>query len=450
MQVLEKRLIILLVFCLFGSSGYAQSKDVPKMSLKEAKQYALDNNVDINNAKLDQVRAEKDVKETRANLLPQIDGEVQGRRNFDIRTNVISFQFPGTPEAQKSEVKFGTDYTAEYSINASQLIFDGSFFMGLKASKTYVQLSQKQFKQTERDIKVKVAKAYHSALVTGRNLRILKKNVKEVEQNLHETSKMYENGMVEELDVDRLRLTLQNLQNQVSEVKRERDVSRKLLKFQMGYPIKDTLGLENTLDTSLPMNKRKEMIPEDFEPSDRIELKTLDVRQKLAELNRKQFNRAYLPTVNAFATHLQNAQRNEFNFFDTDQEWFPSTYAGLQVNIPIFDGLRKSAKIQKAKIDKKKLKNREENLKESIWLEVSRSKKDYNNALARAKNQKDNLELARKIYNQTQTKYQEGVGSSIEVTQARNDLFEAQTKFINAVYDYLIAEIDLKKALGAY
>lgn len=432
-----------------GPAG-AQNGNVPKLSLKEAKEYALENNANIKNAELDKIRAEKDVKETRANLFPQINAEIQGQRNFDIRTNVIEFDFPGQTGSRKSEVKFGTDYNADLSVNASQLIFDGSFFMGLKASKTYVQLSKKQFEQQERDTKEKVAKAYYSALVTSRNLSILRKNVDQVEQNLYETKEMYKSGMIEELDVDRLRLTLKNLKNQVKKVEREQSTSRKLLKFQMGYPIKDTIALENTLDTSLPLNKRKKVIPDNFSPSQRIELKTLNVRKRLAELNRKQYNKRYLPTINAFAGHQQLARRDEFNFFDGSQEWFPATFAGLTVSIPIFDGFRKSAQVQKAKIDKQKLENQEDNLKQSIRLEVNQAKKDYNTAIDRAKNRKENLELARKIYKQSKTKYDEGVGSSLEVTEARNDLFEAQSTYINAIYEYLIAEIDLKKALGSY
>ncbi len=435
----------------------AQEKQIPVMSLKEAKNYALKHNAEVKNAELERLRAQKDVKETRAGLLPQIDGEIRGRKNFDIRTNVIKFDFPagpgappGSSETTKSEVKFGTEFNAEASVTASQLIFDGSFFMGLKASQTYVELSRKQFEQKERDIKVKVSKAYYSTLVTSRNLSILRRNVEQVKQNLYETRQMYKNGMVEELDVDRLKLTLKKLRNQVNKVGRERDISRQLLKFQMGYPLEDSLILENTLDTSLPMNKQEKVIPDDFKPSDRVELKSLDVQQKLARLDRKRYSKGYLPTVSAFATHLQNAQREEFSFFEEDKNWFPSTYAGVSINIPIFDGLRKSAKVQKAKIRLKKLQNQEENLKKSIRLEVNRTKKDFNNALDRAQRQRENLELARKIYQQTKTKYDEGVGSSLEVTNARNDLFNAQSSYINAVYDYLIAEIELKKALGSY
>ncbi len=419
-------------------------------ALEEAQQYGVEHNENMLNARLDQERAGKDVNETLSRGLPQINFEANARKNFDIRTNIISFRFPGNPEPQKSEVKFGTKYNFDAQVSASQMIFDGTFFLGLKASRTYVKLSKREAQQTQIETRSKIAKAYYSSLVTEENLRIINKNIKQVEQNLYETRELYKNGFVEELDVDRLRLSLQNLQNQQKKVKREYQVARKLLKFQMGYPVTDTIVLTDSLNKELPKNKNKKATPEDFKPNERIEYKVLKVQEKLAKLNKKQFQAGYLPKLNAFATHLQNAQRDEFNLFDENGLWFPSTYAGLSLEIPIFDGFYKSAKIQKAKIDQQKIQNQQKNLRKSIRLEVSRSLKEYNTALDRAKNQKENMELARKIYNTSQTKYKEGVGSSLEVTTAQSDLFQSQSDYINAIYDYLIAEIELNKSLAEY
>lgn len=430
----------------------AQNKSkekVPKFNLQEAQSYALAHNQSLKNKKLEKRKAEEEVTQTLSQGLPQINGEIRARRNFDIRTNVITFGLPGQ-EPQKSEVRFGTNYRSQASINVSQLIFDGTFFLGLKASKVYVKLSQRNFKQSKRNTRAKVAKAYYSCLVTARNYQILKKNVKQVEQILFETRQRYKNGLVAQLDVDRQRLTLQTLENQLSKVKREKGVARKLLKFQMGYPIKDSIRLSGSLETELPDFKDKKTIPDNFSPKKRLSFKKLNVREKLAKLNKKRYKAAYLPTVDAFATHLQLAQRDDFNFFQGGEPWFPSTYAGISINFPIFNGFRRSAKLQKAKIELQQVQNRQEKLKSQIWLQVNRAKRTYNNALERAQNQQKNLELARKIYQQSKTKYEEGVGSSLELTTAQNKLFEAQTNYIQAVQDYLVAEIDLEKALGTY
>lgn len=441
---------LFLLIPIFPVSGQNSSdQKIPSFTVRDAQQYAIDHNKDLENKRLDKVRAEKDVTETLADGLPQISGEIRARRNFDVRTNVISFGLPGQ-EPQKSEVRFGTNYRAEGSISASQMIFDGTFFLGLKASKVYVKLSKKQYKQSKRDTRAKVAKAYYSSLVTQRNSEILAKNVEQVEKILYETKQRYKNGMVEELDVDRQRLTLQNLRNQLSKVRREANVARKLLKFQMGYPLNDSLLLQESLENKVPDLKSNKKVPESFKPEDRLSYQELSIREKLNSLNKKRHQAAYLPTVDAFATHLQLAQRDDFNFLDANEPWFPSTYTGISVNIPIFSGFRKSARVQKAKIDLKKIHNQQERLEEKIWLEVNRSRRNYNNALDRAKKQQQNLELARKIYRQSQVKYEKGVGSSLELTTAQNELFEAQSNYVNAIQDYLLAEIELEKALGNY
>jgi outer membrane protein len=232
---------------LIQAQNTAEDK-VPKYTLKEAQTYALDHNQSLKNKKLEKRKAEEEVTQTLSQGLPQVSGEIRGRHNFDVRTNVITFGLPGQ-EPQKSEVRFGTNYRSQASINFSQLIFDGSFFLGLKASKVYVNLSKKEFEQSQRDTRAKVAKAYYSCLVTARNYQILKKNVQQVEQTLFETRQRYKNGLVEQLDVDRQQLTLQTLENQLSKVKREKKVARKLLKFQMGYPVKDSIRLSGKLET---------------------------------------------------------------------------------------------------------------------------------------------------------------------------------------------------------
>ncbi len=427
----------------------AEKEAIPSFSIQEAQAYALDHNRSLKNSALDRQIAKKEVTQTLSQGLPQVNGEISGRRNFDIRTNVITFGLPGQ-EPQKSEVRFGTNYQSEASINFSQLIFDGTFFLGLKASKVFVNLSQKQYEQSQQDTRAKVAKAYYSSLVTARNRAILKKNVAQVEQLLYETRQRYQNGLVEKLDVDRQQLTLQNLENQLRKVKREARIARKLLKFQMGYPLKDSLKLSESLETKLPDFKNRKSVPAEFKPSRRLQYQQLSIRERLATLNKKRYKAAYLPTIDAFATHLQLAQRDEFNFFEDGEPWFPSTFAGISINVPIFSGFRRSAQLQKAEIELTQIRNRQEKLKSQIWLEVRRAKRTYNNALERARNQQENLALARKIYQQSKTKYEEGVGSSLALTNAQSQLFEAQINYITAVQEYLVAEIDLEKALGNY
>lgn len=427
-----------------------QEDSLGSFSLQQAQQYGLEYNTRVKNSRLDRKQAKKDVNATLASGFPQINGQANFQKNFDIRTNIISFQFPQSPEPTNVEVKFGTNYTLDAQVTASQLVFDGTYFVGIKASRTYTDLTQKQLQQQETDTRANIAKAYYLAVFAEKNSKILKKNLQQIKNSLAETRKMYQNGFVEKLDVDRLQLSLTQVKNQLRTTQRQVAIAYKLLKFQMGYPIRDSLQLSQDLSSFL---KRAPVTRESisrFKPSKRIDYQLLQVRENLSRLNIKKYQAGYWPKLSLFATHLQSGQRDEFNFLDENKEWYPATYGGFSLNVPIFDGFRKRAQIQKARLELEKVQNQKENLKQSIRLEARRAWKEYNDAREKIKSQEENLDLAQNIYRQTRTKYNEGVGSSLEVITAQQDLFKARATYLNAIYRLLVAKTDLKKALANY
>lgn len=439
----QTRKTLLMLICIFLMLKVNAQTD-QTFTLSQAQQYALEHNIETKNAELDNERSKKDVSETLARGLPQINASANLRKNFDIQTNIITFG------GEETEIKFGTEYNAEASINASQLLFDGTFFVGLRASRTYVELSTKKLEQTELETRINIAKAYYMALLASKNYEVLKQSVQQTKNSLDETKAYFKNGFVEELDVDRLQLTLNNLKTKINGIERDREVAYQLLKFQMGYPLKDTIILADKLESYVEDQKISESIIADFDVTNRIEYKILKVEEDLAYLNISQYRSTYLPKMNLFAAHSQMAMRNEFNFFDGSEDWFPATYAGIQLDVPIFQGFGRGARVQKAKIDLQKLQNQKENLENSLELEVTRSRNNYNTALENLQNQEENLNLSKKIYDRTKIKYKEGVGSSLETNTALNDYLMAQSNYFNTLYDYLIAKINLEKALANY
>ena len=348
------------------------------------------------------------------------------------------------------EVQFGTEQNATFSLTGNQLIFSGTYFVGLQAARTFGELSKRQLERTIIDAKDAITKAYFAVLVSEKNEKILKESLEKLNKILNDTREMYKNGFVEELDVNRLELTVSNLTNNLQVVTSQSELAYNLLKFQMGFNIKDSIKLTDKLTSFISASENSEIVLADFDYTERIEFKILSSQLELTKRNLKYYQIQYIPTLSAFFTHQENAQRNQFNFFDADESWYPITVWGLNVSIPIFDGFYKSAKVQQSRLELEKVNNARLQLEQSLYLEMKNAETNYNNAYAKYETQQKNLELAQKIHDKTLIKYNEGIATSVELSSAENDMLQTQSQYINALYELLLAKADLDKALANY
>lgn len=435
----------LLMAIMFWSSIFFTNAQQP-FSLQQAIDYGVKSNVNKINSDLNVTEAKKKIWETTTIGLPRIEGEI-GYQNFiDIPTTVVPANFFGGPAGEIKELQFGTPHNANAKVTASQLVFDGSYIVGLKASKVYLELAQKQVQQSETEIKVNVAKAYYTVLVAEDNKKILAKSVENLKKIHFETNELFKNGFVEEIDVDRLSLSLSNLQTQLQNIERQTQLAYKLLKFQMGMEMKEEIVLTDSIGemfASLPSE-----ITAEIGFQNRVEYKLMQTQTALMKLNMKRYQMGYLPSIAAFYSHQQNAQRNKFNFFDSNEKWYPTSIFGVQIKIPIFNSFGKTSVVQQAKLEWLKAQNQQKNLEQALTLEGEKVRTNYTNAFAQFENQKKNLALSEKIYKVTLTKYKEGVGSSMEVSQAESQFFQTQSAYINALYELLVMKVELDKAMG--
>jgi len=295
-------------------------------------------------------------------------------------------------------------------------------------------------------VRERVRDAYLPALIIQENLTILDKNITNVAALLKETKATYEAGFVEQLDVDRLELSLANLNTDRESLERQLKLAYDGLKFAIGYPIQDELAVSDNLNTLL-----KEASAEELQGNinyySRPEYKQAELGVKLQELNIKYNKMGYLPSLSAEAAYQYGYQGNEL-FNDPNGFWVPTSFATLRLNVPIFDGFYTKALVQRARIEEEKARNQKQELERTITFEVENARKNYLNAYSRLKSQRKNLALAERIYRTTQIKYKEGVGSSIELSQAEQSLYQSQQNEIQAKYDLLTAKTALDKALG--
>jgi outer membrane protein TolC len=266
-----------------------------------------------------------------------------------------------------------------------------------------------------------------------------------LEKLLQDTKEIYKNGFAEKLDVDKTTVALTNLQTEKIKVQNTLDAGNASLKFLMGMPQQDQLILTDTLTEA---NLKADLLDDSYNYNDRKEVQLLELGRKLNAFNVKRYQLSYVPSLVAFGQYSKNAQRNSFNIFDFSQPWFTTALVGVKLNVPLFDGFSKDAKIKKAKLELQQTTNSLQNLKQSIDMEVQQTRDKLRNAILTIDAQRKNMELAEEVYNQTKKKYEQGLGSNIEITTAWKDLQVAQSDYYAALYDAIIARVDYHKAIG--
>jgi outer membrane protein TolC len=441
---MNRLLIIIILLGFLHPKDLSAQQEQYSMSLQEAIDYALIHNQNILNAQLDVVAAEGLTKENIATGFPQVSGSIDLSDNFELPTSFLPGEIIGQP-GELVPVQFGTKYSGNAAISASQMVFDGVFFVGLKAAKTFQELSTKRHISTKIDVVEAVTKAYYNVLVSKLTIELVDKNYGRLDTLLSDTKKMYESGFAERIDVSRVQVQYNNIKITRDNSTKMLAFSESLLKFQMGMPIEHEIVLTDKLSKEMFDDTEKE----NFNYDHRIEYSILQTQEELALLAIKRTKVAYLPSMDIYASVGAVAGTGlAGNLFNVGNDWYGFGVAGLRLNIPIFDGLMKHNQLQQQKADLSKVHNSYAMLKNNIDLELQQTRLTYTNSIDYMNVQIENMDISEEVYNVTKTKYQQGIGSNIEVINADADFKQAQTNFFEALYQALLAKVNYDKALG--
>ena len=423
------------------------------MSLKEAINYALQNNPELKKSKFDVSISRETVKQTVAIGLPQVTASGGYQHYNRIPGNWIK-NFAPTPGAPEYIfLQFQQQVNSTGTIGVNQLLFDGSYLVGLKATKQFVDMSKFLEAKTEYDVQVNVSKAYLMVASTRMNIGLLENNIAVLEKSTADVKALFEEGFSEELDYQRLQLSLNNLKVQKQKLENTVDMLLNVLKLQMGMDLTENLELSDDIESIDAYIRMSDIAnTSSWTPSLRPEFQVLNQAITLGKLDKKRYQMGYLPKLVGFYQHQQMTMRPEFNFFESNltpnNNWVPSDLFGLQIQWTLFDGLSAQSKIRevqykidKAEVDLKSFEN-------AASMEWKNAQNTYNVQLQQAALQKENMDLAQDIYDKTQIKFQEGVGSTLEMAQAESELKNSQINYLNAVYDLVLAKIDYHKAIG--
>jgi len=418
-----------------------------QFSLKEAVDYAVSHHTQIKNAQIDVLNADAKINEIKAIGLPQVNG------NFSLTNNVLMQRMfipakifnPAAADGELIAAKFGVENSGFSSVGLNQLIFDGSYLLGLKASAVYKELSQKSLTQSKQQVAENVTKAYYGILVNDKRMGLLDANISRLDSMLKDTRALNKAGFAEKIDVQRLEVQSNNLKTEHENLLRLQELGYSLLKFQMSIPLEEKISLKDNLESVNLQILSNDSAPFDY--ANRIEYSMLKTQENLAELDVKNIKAGYLPRVVFSGNYGMNTGANAFGDLFRKQ-WFDNAALSLAIQIPIFDGFSKKYKSIQSENNLRKVRQSFDLLKSSIDLQRNQSSISLKNALESLREQKSNLELADEISRVSRVKYKQGVGSSLEVLNAEASIKESQVNYFTALYNALIAKVELEKANG--
>ena len=440
-----RKLILFITLC---TNGIIWSQNEISLSLDEAISYALEHNRNAKNASRDIEAAEKQQWETIAIGLPQINAGISYQNNIKQQVSLIPAEFFGGNPGEFEEVIFGTKQNAQGFASLNQLIFNGSYIVGLQASRVFLEISKFAKEKTDLEVRQAVIKTYGNVLVSEESIRILENNKEVLDKNVNETQKIYDNGLAELESLEQLQITLQSIESSLNKAYRFNEITKKMLNVVIGLEINETVILSDKLE-DLTFKKRNNTIAVNQENLDNnIDLKIAENNKASKELLVKLEKSNALPTLNAYLNGSYSGFSNNFSFLEKDQNWYGASVVGVNLSIPVFSSLGRSAATQRAKINYEKAKDDYIEIEQNLILQLETVKNEYQFAIEDLDIKKKSLALAERIESKNQTKFFEGVGSSFDLRQAQTQLYNAQSEFLQAMLSVINKKTELETVLN--
>jgi len=441
-----RKLLILFTGILLSLNAEAQEKI--SLSLDQAIDYALINSYAAINANRDIDAAKKKKWETTTIGLPQISATVDYQNWIKQQVSLIPAEFFGGNEGEFAEVEFGTKHSLNATATLRQLIFDGSYLVGLQSAKTYLKISENAKEKTELGIREAVINAYGNVLLSEESILILEHNILSLEKTLNETSQMYVNGFIEEESVEQLQITLASIKSQLSKSQQLNNIAYKMLNITLGIDINRPIILTDDLNALSMKNIDLGVLSSNLSVENHVDFKIAKNTEKSNELLMKLEQSKALPSLSSFANFGYIGFGQNFEFLNKEQQWFDSSLLGISLEIPLFSSLARSSRTQQAKIELEKAKTKLTETEQTLMLQFETAKTEYNYSIEEYETSKQNLALAERIEKKQQIKFREGISTSFELSEAQRQLYTMQQNYLQAMLAIITNKAALDNALN--
>ncbi len=441
-----RRLLSLLFLSVSILPLTAVAQETVQLSLKECVDYALKNSAAAKNAQIDVELQKAQNAEVTGSALPQISGDGRYTQFFDVQQQFLPSQFAGLPPGDFVPLGFSPKLSSVGQLNGSQLLFNGSVIVALQARKTLMELARYSASMKMEDIRYNIQKAYFGLIIAHRQFDLMNSSLELLRNTTRDLQITYENGMIEKLEVNRMEVQLSNLQADSLGLANMIDVSERMLKYTMGMDLNTPIKL--TDDGMLEnLEAANALILQDVQYENRLGFQLASTSLRLQQYDLKRYRYEGLPTLSAFGSIGYNRSANKFD--DLINKPYPGfSFAGLQLNVPIFDGFQRRSRVRSAKLKVKKAENDLENTKLGIDFQTKSARATLTNSLQTIESRKRTMDLANSVLDLSKKKYKAGVGSNQDVVLAQSDYLQAQNNYFAALQSVINAQADLQKSLG--
>ena len=441
-------LIILGLLSLQLTAQNPEPSETLSLSLEEAIALGMENNYSS-------LKSEKEVEKALAQKweiisqgLPQINGNVDYQNFLKQPVTLIPGEIGGGEAGTFVPVRFGTQQNLSATATWSQLIFDGSYIVGVQSAKTLLQISKNAKVKTDLEVRKAIINAYGNVLLAKESVAILDKNLENVSKNLRDTEQIFENGFAEEEDVEQLKITRINIENNLSRSKRMVEIAYQMLNLSMGIPVETSLVLTDDLSTLALQFYNEELLKKTIPVEENIDVKIAANSAEAAKIFVRLEKAKALPSITGYLNYGASGNSDKFSFFDEDQIYYSQSILGISLNVPIFSSGMRNARTKQKKLEYEQALLDLEETKNQVQLEIQAAKSDYKFSLENLASQQESLTLAERIENKNQIKFFEGLSSSFELSEAQRQLYTAQQNVLQAMLEVINNRVELENVLS--
>jgi len=439
--------IFFLQLAAFAQAQEESTTSQKTFTLEEAISYGLQNSYNSEIARKDVAIALKQKWEIISQGLPQISGNAEYRNNLKQPVTLIPGEIAGGQPGTFVPVTFGTKQNLSATATWNQLIFDGSYIVGVQSAKTLLQISENAKVKTDLSVKEAITNAYGNVLLARESVEIAKRNLETIDKNLNDTRVTYENGLIEEEAVEQLEITLLGLQTSLNNAERMEGIAYDMLKVSMGIPVSTPITAVDNLEQLSTENFDLQLLNKEISVEDNIDYRIAEDQSNQAEILVKLEKSKALPKLSAFVNYGAQANGDTFSFFNNNQIYYDQSVLGLSLNVPIFSSGMRSARTAQKQIQYEQALVQLEFTKNQVELDIQSAKNDYKFSLENYANKQKSLDLAERIENKNQVKFLEGLTSSFELSEAQQQLYRAQQDYLQAMLEVITSKIDLENLL---
>jgi len=440
---MKRRLIAFIIplFLAAGQGVFAQETPASlSLTVDQAVDYALDKNRSVASARYDLLASEKGVWEAVAAGLPSVDGTASISDNLAIMTRIINFG--GVPTA----FKFGTTYDASVGASASMLVFNAPWLVGIQTAKLASTLATQGLTQTRIETGENVVNAYYLILTLNETIKVLDQNLQNLNEILTSTRAMYSVGMAEATDVDQMQSSVTMLSNTRSSMERSLEVNYNMLRFLLGVDRGTEITLTDSLDDIIAGINVDALVAEEFSMENNINYQLIESQVRMSELSLKGAKATVLPTLAGSIYYTRTGMGDQL----AHMQYFPYSAVGLQLQIPILASGSRYTKIKKAQINLEKAQNTKSMMSEQLLMQEKQLRYNLLNANEQFRSQRDNIEIAGRVLKSFQNKYNQGMASSLDLTQANNNYLTAQNNYLSALMNLLQTKVSFDKLMNKF